>query len=141
MCQKWNNQIRQQQVENAAQNMGGWTGFASSPRPPAPPQDPAGVPSGTVAGHMEHAPMDLSAGSRRISAEERAKRFADGRCLHCGGFNHSVAECVVRKKAQIFKAAGAEVQEVGAGTGPKESGKDLVNPIWMALWATGIVLF
>jgi len=49
--------------------------------------------------------MDLSAGKRRISAEERAKRFADGRCLYCGGFNHRAAECAARKKAQTFKAA------------------------------------
>jgi len=68
--------------------------------------------------------MDLSAGTRRISAEERAKRFADGRCLYCGGFNHRAAECVARKKAQIFKASGAEVEEVGSKEGSEESGKD-----------------
>jgi len=68
--------------------------------------------------------MDLSAGMRRISAEERAKRFTDGRCLCCGGFNHRAAECAARKKAQIFKAAGAEVEEVGTATGPEESGKE-----------------
>jgi len=43
--------------------------------------------------------MDLSAGKRRMSAEERVKRFVDGRCLYCGGFNHRVAECAARKKA------------------------------------------
>jgi len=54
--------------------------------------------------------MDLSAGRRKISAEERAKRFTDGRSLNCGGFNHRAAECAARKKAQRFKAAGAEVK-------------------------------
>jgi len=85
--------------------------------------------------------MDLSAGKRRISAEERAKRFADGRCLYCGGFNHRAAECAARKKAQTFKAAGAEVKEVGTKDGSEESGKDQVNPSRMALWLTEKVLF
>jgi len=68
--------------------------------------------------------MDLSAGRRRISAEERAKRFADRRCLYCGGFNHRAAECASRKKAQTFKAAGAEVKEVGTKEDSKETGND-----------------
>ena len=68
--------------------------------------------------------MDLSAGKRRISAEERAKRFTDGRCLYCGGFNHRAVECAATKKAQTFKASGAEVKEVGTKEGSEESGKD-----------------
>jgi hypothetical protein len=68
--------------------------------------------------------MDLRADKRRISAEERAKRFADGRCLYCGGFHHTAAVCAARKKAQTFKAAGAEVKEVGTKDGSEESGKD-----------------
>jgi len=127
VCQKWDNQIRQPRAEMVAQNMGGGTGFASSPRPPAPPKDPAEAPAGTVAGYTGPAPMDLSAGRRRISAEERAKRFTDGRCLYCGGFNHRAAECAARKKAQMFKAAGAEVKEVRTRAGPEESGKEQVN--------------
>jgi len=124
LCQKRDNQIRQRRVEKVAQNMGGGTGFASSPRSPAPSKDPAGAPAGTVAGYTGPAPMDLSAGRRRISAEERAKRFPDGRFLYCGGFNHRAAECAERKKAETFKAAGAEVKEVGARTGSKESGTE-----------------
>jgi hypothetical protein len=57
-------------------------------------------------------------------AEERAKRLADGRCLYCGGYNHRAAECVARNKAQTFKAAGAQIKEVGTKEGPKGSGKD-----------------
>jgi len=68
--------------------------------------------------------MDLSACKRMISAEERAKRFTDGRCLYCGGFNHRAAECVARKKAQTFNAAGEEIKEVGTREGSEESGKD-----------------
>jgi len=71
--------------------------------------------------------MDLSAGRKKISVEERVKRFVDGRSLYCGGFNHRAAECAARKKAQTFKAAGAEVKEVGTGTGSEESGKEQVN--------------
>jgi hypothetical protein len=68
--------------------------------------------------------MDLSAGKRRISAEKRAKRFADGRCLYCGGFNHRAAECAARKKAQTFMVAAAEIKKVGAKEGSEESGKN-----------------
>jgi len=112
VCQKWDNQIRQRRAEKAAQNKGSGIGFTSS-RPPPAPKAPEAAPAGMVAGYTGPAPMDHSAGKRRISAEERAKRFAAGRCLYCGGFNHRAAECAARKKAQTFKAAGAEIKEVG----------------------------
>jgi len=123
VCQKRDNQIRQRRAEKAAQNKGSGIGFAS-PRPPPTPKTPEAAPAGTVAGYTGPAPMDLSAGKRRISAEERAKRFADGRCLYCGGFNHRAAQCAARKKAQTFKALGAEVKEVGTKEGSEELGKD-----------------
>jgi hypothetical protein len=123
VCQKRDNQIRQRRAEKAAQNKGSGIGFAS-PRPPPAPKAPQTAPAGTVAGYTGPAPMDLSVGKRRISAEERAKRFADGRCLYCGGFNHRAAECAARKKAQTFKASGAEVKEGGTKEGSEESGKD-----------------
>jgi len=82
------------------------------------------APAGTVPGHTGSAPMDLRAGRRRILAEERAKRFGDGGCLYCGGFNHRAAECTARKKTQTFKASGAEVKEVGTNEGSEEPGKD-----------------
>jgi len=104
--------------------MGGGTGFAFSPRPPAPPKDPAGAPAGSVAAYTGPAPMDLSACRRRISIEERAKRFTDGRCSYCGWFNHRAAECAVRKMAKMCKVAGAEVNDVGTRTGSEELGKD-----------------
>jgi len=127
VCQKRDNQIRPRCVETAAQNQGGGTGCASSPRPLAPPKDPAGAPAETVAGYTGPAPVDLSAGNRKISAEKRATMFVDGRCLYCGGFNHRALNCAARRKAQTFKAAGAEVKEVGTGTGSKELGKEQVN--------------
>jgi len=123
VCQKRDNQIRPRCAEKAAQNKGSGIGFAS-PRPPPTSKAPEAAPAGTVAGYTGPAPMDLSAGKRRILAEERAKRFADGRCSYCGGFNHRAVECAARKKAQTVKALGAEVKEVGTKEGSEESGKD-----------------
>jgi hypothetical protein len=71
--------------------------------------------------------MDLSARRRRISDEERAKRFADGRCLYCGGFNYRAVDCAVRKKARSFKAAGAEVKEPEGKESAEGNGKELVD--------------
>jgi len=114
LCQKRDNQIRQRKAEKAAQHKWtSWTGSTSAPREPAPPRTTETAPAGTVAGYTRPAPNDLSAGRRRISDEERAKRLADGRCLYSGGFNHRGVDCAVRKKARSFKAAGAEVKEVG----------------------------
>jgi len=128
LCQKRDNQIRQRKAEKAAQHK--WTtsaGSPSAPRTPAPPKAPETAPAGTVVGYTGPAPMDLSAGRRRISDEERAKRFADGRCLYCCGFNHSAVDCAVRKKARPFKAAGAEVKEAEGKEEPKEKGKERVD--------------
>jgi len=123
VCQKRDNQIRQRRAEKVGQNKGSGIGFAS-PRPPPAPKAPETAPAGTIAGYTGPAPMDLSAGKRRISAEERVKRFTDGRCLYYGGFNHRAAECAARKKAPTFKESGAEVKEVGTKEGSEESGKD-----------------
>jgi len=123
VCQKQDNQIHQKREEKAPQNKGSGIGFAS-PRPPPAPKAPEVAPAGSVAGYTGPAPMDLSAGKKRISAEERAKRFAHGRCLYCGGFSHRAAECAARKKAQTFKAAGAEIKEIVTKEGSKELGKD-----------------
>jgi hypothetical protein len=71
------------------------------------------APAGTFAGYTAPAPLNLSAGKQEISLEECAKRFVDGRCLYCGGFNHRAADCMARKKAQTFKAAGAEIDGGG----------------------------
>jgi hypothetical protein len=108
LCQKRDTQIRQRKVEKATQHK--WTpsiGSPSAPRAPAPPKTPEVASAGTVDAHTGPAHMDLSAGGRRISDEERAKRFPDGRFLYCGGFNHRAVDCAVRKKARSFKVAGA----------------------------------
>jgi len=59
--------------------MGGEVGFAS-PRTPPVPKAPEIAPVGTMAGYTGPGPMEFSAGNRRNLAEERANRFADGRC-------------------------------------------------------------
>jgi len=71
--------------------------------------------------------MDLSTDRRRISDAERAKRFADGRCLYCGGFNQRAVDCAVRKKARLFKAAGEEVKQPEGKEDSREKGKEQVN--------------
>ena len=123
VCQKRDDQICKQRVAKAAQNTGGGAGIAF-PRPPPPPKGPETAPAGTVVGYTAPAPMDLSVGNRWILAEERAKRFAVWRCFYCAGFNHRVAECAARKKAQTFKAVEAEAKELGTKEGSEESGKD-----------------
>jgi hypothetical protein len=121
--QKLNNQLRQRPAEKAEQNTGSGVGFASH-RPTPPPIVPQMVPAGTLTGYTGPAPMDLSAGKRWISSEASAKRFVNGKRLHCGGFNHRAPECVAMKKAQMFMMAGAEIEKVGTKEGPEQSGKD-----------------
>jgi hypothetical protein len=104
VCKKRDNQICERRVEKAAMNRAGGIDFAS-PGPPPPPKAAETAPAGTVAGYTGPAPIGLSTGRRRISVEERTKKFADGRCLYCGGFHHRAAQCAARKKTETFKAA------------------------------------
>jgi len=119
---KRDDQIHQGWGEEAAQNRGEAVGFTCASAP-APPKAPETAPAGTVAMYSRSAPMDLRPAKRRISAEERAKRFADGRCFYCGAFNHRVAECAARKKAHTFNTCRVEVKEVGTREGSEELGK------------------
>jgi len=127
VCKKLDNQIRQRWVEKVAQNKRGGLSVSSSARPQAPPKNPAGVPTITISGYTEPARIDLSAGKRRILAEESATRYTDWRCLYRGGLKHRAAELVACKKAQPFKALGAEIIKVGTRTSSEKSGNDLVN--------------
>jgi len=77
VCQKRDIQIHQRRAEQAAQIKQGGIGFAC-PRTSPPPKAPEIAPAGTVAGYTRPMPMDLSAGRRRISVEERAKDLRMG---------------------------------------------------------------
>jgi len=79
-------QIRQRWAEKAAQIRVGTLGFYSSKDIPWV-KTPRTASVGTVAGYPGPALMDLGTSRRRISAEERAHSFPDGRGLYCGGFN------------------------------------------------------
>ncbi|KAF8537899.1 hypothetical protein BDD12DRAFT_806557 [Trichophaea hybrida] len=115
-------------TETAPQHKwGGQTWSASSPKVRTPQQDPQTAPAGMVARYTGRAPIDLSAGRRRMLDNQRAMRFADGRCLYCGGFNDRVVECAVRNKARSFKAAGAEVKDVDRKESSKDQGKQHVD--------------
>jgi len=135
VCQTRDVQIRHRHADKVAQNTAEVIGF-TSPGPAPSPKVPEMAPVGTVAGYTQPPPMEFSAGKWRISEEEGAKRFADGRCLYCSGLNHRAAECAARKKSETFKVAGAEVKEVGTMEGSEESGKDKVNLSRMELWLT-----
>ena len=77
---------------------------ATSPRPTntaAPPRAPApasatpatsGTATTTATGTAP-GPMDLSAGRKRLSPEERKKRMDEGRCVYCGGLGHIARNC------------------------------------------------
>jgi hypothetical protein len=126
LCQKRDNQIRQRKAETAAQHK--WTLLSTIKYSLFPPAAWAveAAPAGTVAGYTRPAPMDLIAGRRKISHKERQKRFADGTCLYCGGFNHRAVDCAVGKKARTFRVAGAEVKE-GEKEGTEGKGKGQVH--------------
>jgi len=78
--------------------------------------------------------MAPGASKKMISGKVRAIMFAYGMCEHCGGFNHRAAECMARKKAQTFMAAGEAEMEVGPKECSEESGNVLFNPSRITLW-------
>jgi len=126
LCQKCDDSIRQQPAVKAAQHKWvGSTGSGTASKTPTLPTAPETAPAGTEAGYSGPAPMDISAGRRTMSDEERAKRFADGRCLYCGGFNHRAVECAVRNKAGTFTAVGVEVKETGESGGKRKGNKQV----------------
>lgn len=53
-------------------------------------------PTNTNSGHYGVAPMDISAGRRKLTPEERLHRMARGLCLYCGGAGHMAAVCPVK---------------------------------------------
>jgi len=67
-----------------------------SPRPGpsnAAPQSTAPPPQVTTATGSSPGPMGLFTNRRRITAEEKARRMAEGRCYRCGEIEHMVRDC------------------------------------------------
>jgi hypothetical protein len=64
-------------------------------------------PTSTNSGHYGPAPMDLSAGRRRLTEAEKLHRLRSGLCLYCGGSGHMAANCPYKKKP--VKAAEVEL--------------------------------
>ena len=71
------------------------TAQQSAPRAAATPAAaaPAPHPTNTNSGNYGPAPMDLSAGRRHLSQQERLRRLTEGRCLYCGGAGHMAVSC------------------------------------------------
>ena len=69
------------QSESQAPNTTPCTGAAAS-------ATTASTSSGIAPG-----PMDLSANHPQLTAEEQAKRIAEGRCSRCGGVRHMARQC------------------------------------------------
>jgi len=54
--------------------------------------------------------VNVSEARRKLSVEERAKRFVNGRYIYCGGFNHRLADCAAMKTAEIVITAAEDVK-------------------------------
>ena len=63
---------------------------APAPATAATPKAPTGA---TTASGVHAGPIDLSVGSKKLTAEERARRLAEGHCLYCGGIRHMARDC------------------------------------------------
>lgn len=80
-----------------------------SRQPAATPSAPVPAPVAAPA-NFGPAPMDLSAGRRTLTQEEKNQRMAEGRCLYCGGLGHMARNCPNKRP---LRAAAAEVQTPG----------------------------
>ena len=53
--------------------------------------------------------MDLSAGRKKLTPEERAHHLAEGHCLYCGGVGHIARDCPNAHRHPLRVAEGALV--------------------------------
>jgi hypothetical protein len=86
--------------------------------PPAPSVNKAAHPSLVPGGAT---PMDLSSGRPRLTQAEKDRRRATGACIICGGMDHFLAVCPIRRNRPL--AAHATTVSVTDGAQEVESGK------------------
>ena len=86
-----NREVRKHTTPTPARNF-----VSSHPTPAATTPSPTPVLSTATGIHF--GPMDLSAGRRKLTPEERARRLAEGRCLYCGGIGHMAKDCTVARR-------------------------------------------
>ena len=88
--------IRTREVEKKARPTSRFTPVTArttitpAPAPTTAPARSSPTPAPTTE------PMDLSAGRRTLTTEERQKRVLEGRCLYCGGLGHIAKSCPVK---------------------------------------------
>ena len=63
----------------------------------------------TTASGVHPGPMNLSAGRKKLTPEERARRLAEGRCLYCSGVGHVARDCPNAHRHPLRAAEGALV--------------------------------
>jgi len=84
----------------------------------SPPRAPAQHPTSTNSGHYGPAPMDLSAGRRRLSPEERMRRIRDGLCSYCGKPGHFAQDCTALANSKALRAAAIQAAPATPPAGP-----------------------
>jgi len=65
--------------------------------------------------------MDLSSGRPRLTQAEKDRRRVIGTCIICGGTDHFMAVCPIRRNCPL--AAHATTVSTAKGTQEAESGK------------------
>ena len=63
----------------------------------------------TTASSVHAGPMDLSAGRKKPTPEERARRLAEGRYLYYGGVSHVARDCPNAHRHPLHAGEGALV--------------------------------
>ena len=76
----------------------------------------ASTSSGTALG-----PMDLSANRPQLTAEERAKRMAEGRCYRCGGVRHMARQYPLEQRQGHKQPMQAAATAQTAATATKDA--------------------